>query len=133
MRYLFFVVPLVVSACASTGTKDRGVAIEATSNQQVISGANCVVSNNNGVWNVVTPATVDTGGVNGDLRVVCNKNGYRTSEFVFRPSHHASGSSVGIGLGSGGSRGGVGFGLNLPIGSTGGSYPSRVTVEMSPQ
>jgi hypothetical protein len=133
MRYWVFAVPLMLGACAATAPGDNGIAIETTSNQQVISGASCLVSNNNGAWTVVTPATVDTGGVNGDLRVLCNKNGYRTSEFVFRPMQTA-GSSVGIGLGGGGSRAGVGFGLNVPIGGMrGGTYPPRIAVEMTPQ
>ncbi len=133
MRYLSLVLPLVLAACATSGPGSNGVTIETTSNQQVVGGASCVVSNNNGTWNVVTPATVDTGGANGDLRVLCNKQGYRTSEFVFRPTASSgSGSSLGVGLGGGGSRVGVGFGLSVPIGGFGGgSYPPRVTVELS--
>lgn len=134
MRYLILVLPLVLASCASLDAGEKGIAIEATSRQQVVAGASCVVSNGNGSWQVVTPATVDPGGVNGDLRVVCNKSGYRTSEFLFRPSAYAgSGSSVGIGLGGGGRRVGGSVGFSLPIGGNGGgSYPPRVTVEMSP-
>ncbi len=134
MRYLPLVFSLMLAACASSGPTSKGIAIDTTSNQQVIHGANCVVSNNNGAWNVVTPATIDVGGANGDLRVVCNKNGYRTSEFVFRPtsSSYGSGSSLGIGVGGGGRRVGGSVGFSLPIGGMGGgSYPSHVTVEMS--
>lgn len=135
MRYQVLVLALLLGACATTGTGEKGIAIETTSNQQVISGANCVVSNNSGNWNVVTPAIVDVGAANGDLRVLCNKAGFRTSEFVFRPTSHTTGSSFGIGLGNVGRHTGVGVGMNFPIGGIGrsGSYPSKVTVEMSPQ
>ncbi|RJG00461.1 hypothetical protein [Noviherbaspirillum sedimenti] len=136
MRYLILALPLALAACASMDAGEKkGITIETTSRQQVVAGASCVVSNGNGSWQVVTPATVDTGGVNGDLRVVCNKSGYRTSEFLFRPSAYASsGTSLGIGVGGGGRRVGGGVGFSLPLGGNGGggSYPSQVAVEMSP-
>jgi hypothetical protein len=70
------------------------------------------------------------------LRVVCNKQGYRTSEIVYRPSGAAYGNpSVGVGVGGGtGGHVGVGLGLGFPIGLFGGAagYPSQITVEMNP-
>lgn len=139
MRYLILALPFALAACASTNNvAEKGVAIETVSRNQVITGANCVVSNGNGSWQVTTPGTVNTGGVNGDLRVVCNKAGYRTSEFMFRPTAYpvaSSGTSVGIGLGGGGRHVGGGIGFSLPIGGggagSGGSYPPRVAVEMN--
>lgn len=136
MRYWYFVLPVALAACATTGPGNTGIAVETASNGQALAGANCVVTNNNGSWNVVTPATIDVGPANGDLRVVCNKAGYRTSEFVYRPStYNSSGSSVGLGLGGGsGGRVGVGLGLSVPIGgSSGGTYPGRIGVDMTPQ
>lgn len=134
MRYFTLVLPLLLAACATTGPGDSGgIAIDTTSNNQVISGAQCVVSNNNGSWTVLTPAVVNTGGVNGDLRVVCNRSGFRTSEFVFRPTPMTSGSRLGLGLGGGGGRIGGSLGISVPIGTGGGgTYPPRVTVAMTP-
>jgi hypothetical protein len=94
-----------------------------------------VVSTNSGNWNVITPAAVNVGGINGDLRVVCNKEGYRTSEMVYKPSgpYAPYGSSVGVGIGGGSGHVGGGVGLSVPIGMGGGrGYPSRVTVDMNP-
>lgn len=122
----------LVGACASIGPGGNGILIETTGNRQLMTGANCVVSNNNGSWTFVTPATVNVGSANGDLRVVCNKPGYRASEYVFRPTSHGSGASVGLGLGGGSGRVGGGVGLSVPIGGLGGSsYPPRITVEMT--
>jgi hypothetical protein len=138
MRYLILALPFALAACASTGNvAEKGIAIETVSRNQVITGADCVVSNGNGSWQVTTPGTVNTGGVNGDLRVVCNKAGYRTSEFLFRPTAYpvaSSGTSLGIGVGGGGRHVGGGVGFSLPLGGNGrsnGSYPPRITVEMS--
>jgi hypothetical protein len=140
MRYLILAMPLMLAACASTEqVTTPGVTVETVSRQQVIPGANCVVSNGNGSWQLTTPGTVNPGAVNGDLRVVCNKDGYRTSEFLFRPTNYpvaSSGTTVGIGLGSWGSNVGGGIGISMPIGGSSGryngNYPPRVTVDMSP-
>jgi hypothetical protein len=132
MRYSILLLTAVLAACATTGSNDGNVAIETRAAGQQLTGANCVVSTNSGNWNVVTPATVPIGSANGDLRVVCNKQGYRTAETLYRPST-SSGSSVGLGVGGGGGHVGVGLGMSVPImlGSRG--YPGNVTVDMNPQ
>lgn len=132
MRYPALLLPLLLTACATTGSGDGTIAVAARAGGKEISGANCLVSTGAGSWNVVTPATVTVGSASGDLRVVCNKAGYRTSEVIYRPTS-GSGSSVGLGVGGGGGNVGVGVGLNFPIRLGGGSYPSHVTVEMNPQ
>jgi hypothetical protein len=131
MRYFILLLPCVLAACATMGSNGT-ISIEAASNGQALAGANCTVNTNAGNWNVITPGTVAVGSASGDLRVVCNKNGYRTSEVIYRPSS-PNNSNVGIGIGGGGGRVGVGLGLGIPIGIGGGGYPSRVTVEMNPQ
>jgi hypothetical protein len=122
----------LLTACATTGSDDGSVAVETRVGGQELVGANCVVSTNSGSWNIVTPATVPVGSANGDLRVVCNRQGYRTAETLYRPSS-SSGSSVGLGVGGGGRNVGVGLGMNLPIQLGSRGYPGRVTVEMNPQ
>lgn len=132
MRHLILLVPFALAACATTGAGGRGgLTIDTVSGGQQVAGASCAVSTNEGTWNVVTPASIEGVSPSGDLRVVCNKPGYRTSEVIQRPSNPL-GSSVGLGVGGGGGNVGVGVGLNFPIRVGGGSYPSRVTVELNP-
>lgn len=132
MRHLILLLPMAIAACATTGSSDGVVTIETTSRGKALADANCVVSTGSGNWNVVTPASVNIGSASGDLRVLCNKDGFRASEIVFRPSN-PYGSSMGVGVGGGGGNVGVGVGLSFPIRFGGGSYPSRVTVDMNPQ
>jgi len=133
MRHLILLLPLAIAACATTGSSSGVIAIETASRGQPLNGAHCVVSTGAGNWNVTTPASVNIGNASGgDLRVVCNKDGYRTSEMIFRPSS-SYGSSIGLGVGGGSGNVGVGVGLNFPISLGGGTYPSRVIVDLNPQ
>jgi hypothetical protein len=132
MRHLILLLPIVLAACATTGSSGGSIAIETASRGQALPGANCNVSTNAGNWNVITPAVVAVGSASGDLHVVCNKDGYRTSEMIYRPSSPL-GSSVGLGVGGGGEHVGVGVGLSFPILLGGGTYPSRVTVDLNAQ
>ncbi|WP_151636295.1 hypothetical protein [Noviherbaspirillum aerium] len=132
MRHLILLLPIALAACAATGSGGTAITVDAASRGQALAGANCIVQTGAGSWNVTTPATVEVGAPSGDLRVICNKAGYRTSETVYRPSNPL-GSSVGLGAGGGGGNVGVGVGLSFPISLGGGRYPSSVTVEMNPQ
>lgn len=132
MRRLILLLPIALAACATTGSSDGNIAIETVSGGHALPGADCVVSTGAGSWNVKTPASVNVGSPSGNLRVVCNKSGYRTSELIFTPSNPV-GSSIGLGVGGGGSNVGVGVGMNFPIRLGGGSYPSQVTIDMNPQ
>lgn len=132
MRHLILLVPFALAACATTGSGGgSGMVIDTVSRGEQVTGASCAVSTNAGTWNVVTPATLEGVTPSGNLRVVCNKPGYRTSEVIQGPSNPL-GSSVGLGVGGGGGNVGVGVGLNFPIRVGGGNYPSRVTVELNP-
>lgn len=135
MRHLVYILPLILGACASVGNNDGNVAIETASNGQTVQGANCVLSNNTGRWEITTPGSAPVGSPDGTLRVLCNKAGYRASEVVYQPSYGGySGASVGLGVGHIGNRSGGGIGIGVPIGGYGrGGYPSTITVEMSPQ
>jgi len=132
MRYLILSLPMALAACATTGSDAGGLTIETVSRGQAVTGANCTVSTSAGNWNVVTPANAAIGSASGDLHVVCNKDGYRPSELILRPSGPV-GSSMGVGVGGGSGNVGVGVGLNFPISLGGGGYPSHVAVELSPQ
>jgi hypothetical protein len=132
MRHLILLLPIALAACATTGSSGGNITIDTATKGQSLPGANCMVNTNGGSWNVTTPATLNIGSANGDLRVVCNKDGYRTSEVVYRPSG-PYGSSVGLGVGGGGGNVGVGLGLSVPVTLGGRGYPARVTVDMNPQ
>lgn len=131
-RLIFLLLPIALVACATAGSNGGGIAVETYSRGQPLPGANCTVNIGANSWNVVTPATVPVGSSYGDLRVVCNKTGYRTSELMFKPSS-ASGSSLGVGVGGGGGHVGVGLGMSVPITLGSSGYPSRVSLEMNPQ
>ncbi len=131
MRYISLLLPLVLAACASGNWGNGRVAIATASNGHEFGGATCAVMNNAASWNVTTPGTLAIGRAAGELRVVCNKPGYRTSELRL-PPHGQSGSSMGVGLGGGSGGIGLGLGFSLPISSGGGSYPPRIVVNMYP-
>lgn len=128
-RFAGLLLPLLLTACAS-GFGDEQVTIATAANGQEFSGANCTVQTNARVWNVLSPATL-TIPASGDLRVVCSKPGYRTSELRMPPIGQ-SGSNVGVGMGGGSGGVGVGLGFSLPVNSGGGNYPPRILVNMSP-
>lgn len=132
MRHLILLMFIALAGCATTGSSGGAISVETIARGQPVPGATCAVMTNSGSWNVLTPGTVTVGSASGDLRVLCNKEGYRPSELIFRPSNPL-GSSVGLGVGGGGGNVGVGVGLNFPIRVGGGTYPSRITVELNPQ
>lgn len=132
MRYLILLLSCAVAACATTGSSNVSISVETATKGQALAGANCIVNTNAGSRTVTTPATVAIGSPGGDLRVICNKSGYRTSEVVYRLSGPVN-SNVGVGIGGGSGNVGVGLGLGIPIGLGGGGYPSRIVVDMNPQ
>lgn len=134
MRRSILLMPLVLAACA-TGPVERGTAIETTVQGQPLAGTNCVVSTAAGSWNIVTPTVLDLGPPSGDLRVICNRDGFRTSEAIYRINVHGTGPSIGLGIGGGAGNVGASVGMSVPFGGTGTTprYPSVVRVEMNPQ
>ena len=138
-RSLMLPVLVSLSGCVTTPPFDGRVEILTTSREQPLTGADCVVTTNAGSWTVQTPAHATVGDPNGDLRVVCNKAGYRTSEVIHRnPAGrglNSSGTRVGVGIGGGtGGYSGVGvsLGFGFPLTGKRNDYPSQVTVDMTP-
>lgn len=126
---------LLLAGCAGPGAarSDGNVVVEASSEGHALAGAECTVTNRSGSWRVVTPASAPVGSPAGDLRVICNKDGFRSSEVVFRPSGGVT-PNVGVGVGGGSGHVGLGVGVGLPIfGTIGEGYPARIVVEMRPQ
>ncbi|GAA4014953.1 hypothetical protein [Actimicrobium antarcticum] len=125
-------VSVLVAGCA-TVPASQTMLVETRSDGQPLAGATCLVSLGSEGYTVVTPATVSVAGARGDLQVVCNKPGYRSSELLFR-SARSGFPNVGIGA-SGGSGGNLGLGLGLSFPLQGGrpDYPPRVSVEMALQ
>lgn len=129
----------LLAACAGTpDSRPPGqVEIQSVALGQPVSGASCTVETGAGRWTVQTPAVVNVGEPSGDLRVVCERAGYRSSEVLIRGTAAAGpGSSrIGLGIGSGvGYRSGVGFslGFGFPLGGSRPRYPERLVVEMTP-
>jgi len=134
-RSLILLSTLALAACATMGG-GNSLTVATVSKGQPVTGVNCNVRTAAGSWNVVPPATIALGDTNGDLRIVCDKPGYRTSEFVFTPTgSYGMPGSIGIGLGGGGGHVGFGVGLGFPvaIGGSRGAYPTQVTMDMNPQ
>ncbi len=128
-------ITLALGACA-TSPVSNDLGIETASAGQFLPGANCTVQSAEGSFAVVTPATVPVRNTPGDLRVVCDRQGYRTSEVIYRGLGYGGysgygGPSVGLGLGGGGGNVGFGLGFGFPIGG-GNNAPSRIVVEMTP-
>ncbi len=134
---------LFLTACASDSASrvdQSNIEIHAMSAGQPVAGVHCLVSTAAGRWEITPPAVVPVGPPAGDLRVACDKPGYRNSEVLYRPSPYSyggtGGSNVGVGIGGGSGNVGVGLGFSLPIGgggSTAGGYPPRIVVELNPQ
>ncbi len=131
---------LLLAACASQPQRPPGqIEILSSAGGQPLAGAECSVETGAGRWTVQTPAVVDVGEPRGDLRVVCRREGYRSSEVLVRsgPGGYGPGASrVGIGVGSGvGYRSGVGLslGFGFPVAGDRARYTARVVVEMSRQ
>ena len=131
---LFF---FMLSACSTLPPYTGKIAISTTSLSQAVTGASCEVRTDAGRWTIITPAIASVGQIAGDLHVVCQLQGYRTSEVIFRSGARGLQSSrvaVGAMGGSGGGGGGVGLsiGLGLPIGDTQFTYPNEIVVDMTP-
>lgn len=136
---LWSFVPLVVmlASCASTKPADGRIEILSTARSQPLEGAQCEVETGAGKWVVTTPGAVQVGEPQGDLRVVCNKDGYRTSEVVFRRGARSGPGASSVGVGVGGGFGGyssvgISLGFGFPLSSARTSYPSQVVVDMTP-
>ncbi len=130
---------LLLAACASQPQRPPGqIEILSTTRGQPLPGASCVAETGAGSWTLQTPATINVGEPRGDLRVVCQRDGYRSSEVLIRGGaggYGAGGSRVGVGVGSGvgyGSGVGLSLGFGFPLASARSRYPARVVVEMVP-
>ena len=125
---------LVLAGCADLPAHPGKLSVLTTSRSQPLAGAECTVQTDAGKWSLTTPGEVMIGKPAGDLHVVCNKEGYRTSELVYRAAGRSGGGSrigVGVGGGSGGGGIGVSFGMGMPLGGFGSSYSTEVVVDMT--
>lgn len=137
MRTLILLSILYLSGCATV--PGSGMQIDTVSQGQALPGASCNVSNAGQTSIVTTPAVVPMPNRYGELRVVCDKPGYRTSELILQDVPGSGGfgwpgSSLGVGISGGsGGRVGMGVGLSFPFFSGEAGMPRRVTIEMNPQ
>ena len=131
---------MTLAACATQPAPPVGqLQVVTLAQGKPLAGAECVVSNLSGSWQVTTPGMVMLGEPNGDLRVVCNHPGYRSSEVIYRLpvgalSNSGTRVSVGVGGGSFGTSSGVGvsMGFGFPLGSSKQRYPAQLTVDLTP-
>lgn len=135
--WIFLPLIALLASCASTKPADGRIEIQSTAGSQPLEGAQCEVETGAGKWTVSTPGSVQVGEPQGDLRVVCNKEGYRTSEVVFRRSGRSGPGASSVGVGVGGGFGGyssvgISLGFGFPLSSARTSYPSQVVVDMTP-
>lgn len=135
--WIFLPLLLALVSCASIPPPDGRIEILSTARSQPLAGAVCEVETGAGKWNVTTPGAVELGQPQGDLKVVCNKAGYRTSEVVFRRGGSASPGATRVGVGVGGGFGGysgvgISLGFGFPLSSGRGTYPAQVVVDMTP-
>ncbi len=130
MRSLIFLplmaLPVLLASCASTKPADGRIEILSTARSQPLQGAQCEVETGAGKWTVSTPGSVQVGEPQGDLRVVCNKEGYRTSEVVFRRGSSGAPGATRVGVG-------ISLGFGFPLSSGRATYPTQVVVDMTPQ
>lgn len=133
MRYPVLLLSLALAACATTGPEQRGILIETTARGEPLAGTPCTVSTAAGQWNIVTPVRLDVGEPSGDLRVVCERKGFRTAETIHRGfAPTGAGPTVGFGIGGGSRHTGASIGMSVPFGRTAVQYPARVRVDMNP-
>ncbi len=133
-------VTALLGACASSPQRPEGeVEILTTAQGAPLSGADCSVDTGAISQTVVTPAVVQLGQPRGDLRVVCNRAGYRSSEVLIRNpggSYMPGATRVGVGVGGGtwGHSGvGISRGFGFPLAGGRSRYPAQVVVDMTPQ
>lgn len=131
--------PLLLAACATQPQRPPGqIDVSSTTRGQPLAGAECTVQTDTASLTLITPATIDLGEPRGDLWVVCNREGYRTSEVIIRaPGNNSTSSRTRVGVGVGGGIGrtsgvGVSLGLGLPFGSMQARYPAKVVVDLTP-
>lgn len=123
--------PVLLTACAAAPAAEPGVVLETAARGQPVAGAVCMATIGSTRWDVTTPAVLATAGARGELHIVCNKPGFRTSELIFRPEGGVS-SGVSAGFGSGGYGSGVGLGLSFPLGGASAPYPKRLVIDLNP-
>lgn len=134
IRISIILITLLLASCVGLTPYSGKVGILTTAKSQPLEEATCEVETGAGRWTVQTPGLVTVGQPAGDLRVVCTKPGYRTSEVIHRnPGGRTGSSRVGIGV-AGGSGGGMGIslGMGFPVGGWRNDYPQQVVVDMTP-
>jgi hypothetical protein len=80
MKQVTLIFILVLSGCASiTGSKNQAINITTTCDLSPMSGANCSLTNDSGIWYTKTPAALFIRKSTGDLVVTCKKDDMQAS------------------------------------------------------
>lgn len=131
----FLLLPAVaalLAACATPAGNGQ-LTIDSVAAGQQLAGTRCIVTSGGNRWDVTTPAALPVSMLAGEVRVTCDRPGFRRSEVLYRPGPPAARPQLGIGVGGGSGNVGVGLGLGLPVGGAYASYPPYLAVEMTPQ
>jgi hypothetical protein len=110
--------------CASiVSERDQAIMVVAIADNKNISDVRCVVTNENGTWEVTTPGYVNIKKAHGDLTITCKKDDYRGTTTL----ESKSDKSV---IGSWAMGGLIGYGIDKSTGA-GFSYPPNIIVTMN--
>lgn len=123
--------PVFLTGCVSTSPGEQGILLETAAQGQPITGASCVATIGTLRWDVTTPAVLAVGGARGELHIVCNQPGFRTSELIFHPETNAT-SGGSASFGSGGYGSGFGLSIGFPLSSAAAPYPKRLVIDLNP-
>jgi hypothetical protein len=116
--------PLALSACASiVDGNNQSLSVKTTASGNDLSGAQCELQNNKGVWYVNTPGSVTVHRSYDKLNVTCKETGY-TANVVAVDS-----STKGMAFGNILFGGLIGVGVDMSTGAAY-DYPALITVPM---
>jgi hypothetical protein len=103
---LFVAAFVALGGCASiTSGTSQTIAVETSKDNQPVLGANCRITSDKGVWNLVTPATFVIPKSSSDARILCEKLDEPKGEAVAKSSFKSNtvgnvliGGFIGIGV-----------------------------------
>lgn len=123
LRMLVCTVALLLGGCASiTGSKMQPISLQTTQGSQIVSGADCTLSNDIGKWSVRTPGSVTVQKSTADLTIECSHDNVRGTDHVSSKANTNVWGNILIG-------GLIGYAIDRSSGA-GFDYPDSVTIKL---